>query len=320
MQESVAFVLCIENNAIREQALLLIESIRTFAGKHKDAEIIAISTRGLGVEAVTQRRLAQLNVRYVDLPLNRGCPDYGPTNRIYGAAWAAQNSTASTLIVVDSDTIFLGEPELLGGDFDFAGRPVDLKNTTSTGPGDPLETYLASLCAEVGCSLDTIPFIELVVDRHRVRATYNAGYSVVRRENAVLELAADIFTRSAERDLRLRRGASTQVFASTGWVGTVANEYWGSSQAVMSVAIWSTGQRVKQLDARYNVPLHLLADQEALSEEWSGINPVHVHYHWLFTPKHWSRTVELLASLGTQGDRLDWLLSRMPLSGAECPT
>jgi hypothetical protein len=89
MQESVAFVLCIENNAIREQALLLIESIRTFAGKHRDAEIIAISTSGLGVEAVTQRRLAQLNVRYVDLPLNRGCPDYGPTNRIYGAAWAA---------------------------------------------------------------------------------------------------------------------------------------------------------------------------------------------------------------------------------------
>lgn len=150
MQETVAFVLCIENNLIRDQALLLIESIRTFAGKHKDAEIIAISTRGLGVEAVTQRRLAQLNVRYVDLPLNRGCPDYGPTNRIYGAAWAAQNSTASTLIVVDSDTIFLGEPELLGGDFDFAGRPVDLKNTTSTGPGDPLETYLASLVCRGG--------------------------------------------------------------------------------------------------------------------------------------------------------------------------
>jgi hypothetical protein len=175
------------------------------------------------------------------------------------------------------------------------------------------------LCAEVGCSLDTIPFIESVVDRHRVRATYNAGYSVVRRENAVLELAAYIFTRSAERDLRPRRGASTQVFASTGWVGTVANEYWGSSQAVMSVAIWSTGQRVKQLDARYNVPLHLLADQEALSEEWCRINPVHVHYHGLFSPKHWPRPLNLLRALGTQEDRLDWLLS-MPLSGAECPT
>ena len=52
MQEQPAFVLCIESNAILDQALLLIESIRTFGGRHRDAEILAIAPRpALGVDA-----------------------------------------------------------------------------------------------------------------------------------------------------------------------------------------------------------------------------------------------------------------------------
>jgi hypothetical protein len=289
-----------------------------FAGAYRDADIIAVSARGNGIDLNTQRQLARLNVRYVDLPLNQVCPEYGSANRIYGAAWAARNCGASTLVVLDSDTISFDEPELLGTEFDVAAGPVDLRHTTSTGPHDPIEGYLAALCGEVGAAVDVLPFIETTMDRCWVRAAYNGGYMVVRRETEILELAADLFTRSVTMDLRPRKGVTSQVIASTGWVG-LASEYWGSNQAATSVAIWSTGQRVKQLDARYNVPLHLLADQEALSEEWSGISPVHVHYHWLFTPKHWSRTVELLASLGTQGDRLDWLSKRAPLSGTEHP-
>ena len=38
MQEDPAFVLCIENNAIRDQALLLIESIRAFAGRYSGVD------------------------------------------------------------------------------------------------------------------------------------------------------------------------------------------------------------------------------------------------------------------------------------------
>jgi hypothetical protein len=196
MSDMVAFILCIENNAVREQALLLIESIRTFAGAHKSAEVIAISPRGNGVDSTTQRRLDDLGARYVDLPLNQGCPDYGSANRIYAAAWAARNCTASTLIVLDSDTIFFGEPELLEAEFDVAARPVDLRHATSSGPGDPKESYLVSLCALAGTTIDVLPFIDTSLDRCRVRAAYNGGYLVVRRENGVLELAADIFTRS----------------------------------------------------------------------------------------------------------------------------
>lgn len=316
MMETVAFVLCIENNALRDQALLLIQSIRSFAGHYKDSEIIAISPRGNGVDSATLGQLEELGVGYVDLPLNQVCPEYGSANRIYGAAWAAQNNSASTLIVLDSDTIFLGEPELLGSEVDVAARPVDLKYASSTGPGNPLESYFEALCALAGTTIDVLPHVETTIDRVRVRAAYNGGYVVVRRDSGVLELAADIFTRSVMQGLR-PRGGGKEVFASTGWVGPAASEYWGSNQTATAVAMWSTGQRVKELDQRYNVPLHLLARQKTLDDKWIGLNPLHVHYHWMLNPEHRPRALEVLSVLGVTPEQLAWLAERTPLRPVE---
>src|ERR1700730_8143910 len=102
-QEDPAFVLCIENNAIRDQALLLIESIRAFAGTYSGAEILAIAPRPAhGVDGATRTRLEQLGATYHEAPLNTHCPVYGGANRVYAAAWAAENAAASSLIVLDS--------------------------------------------------------------------------------------------------------------------------------------------------------------------------------------------------------------------------
>jgi hypothetical protein len=248
----------------------------------------------------------------VDLPLNRVCPEYGSANRIYGAAWAAQHSEASTLIVLDSDTVFFGEPELLGEEFDVAARPVDLRNTTSSGPEDPNETYLKSLCRLAGMTVDSIPFTETTMDHCRVRATYNGGYFMVRRDSGILELAADIFTHSVREGLRVRKGAP-DLFASTGWVGPVASEYWGSNQVATSIAIWRTTRRVKELSRRYNVPLHILAEQTAFVQEWIGVNPLHVHYHWMLNEGHCPRALESIAALGVSADQVAWLAERTPL-------
>ena len=65
MQEKPAFILCIENNAIREQALLLIESIRASTGQHRDADIFAVAPRpNLGVDKETRAALEALDVIY----------------------------------------------------------------------------------------------------------------------------------------------------------------------------------------------------------------------------------------------------------------
>jgi hypothetical protein len=184
---TAAFVLCIENNEVRGQALLLIESLRRFGGRFAGSEVLAVAPRrGLGVDSSTRDRLDALEATYHEEPLNEICPEYASANRIYAGAWAARHCRAETLFVLDSDTLVLGEPEPLGSEWDLAMRPVDLKGSTSEGEGDPFEPYWASICDLAGIPVESLPFVETVLDRRRVRASYNAGYALVRRSSGIL--------------------------------------------------------------------------------------------------------------------------------------
>lgn len=317
MQETVVFVLCIENNATREQALLLIKSIRAFAGKHSNADIFAIAPRpNLGVDSATRAELDALRVIYHEAPLNISCPEYGSANRVYAAAWAARNTSATTLIVLDSDTLFLDEPELLGPHADVAARPVDLKGSAMAGPQDEFEPYWAALCEIAKHPIDQLPWVETTIGRDIIRASYNGGYSIVRRDSGIMERAADIFTSSVLAGLRPYKGhPAFQVFSSTGYVSPLASEYWGSNQATFSIAAWSTTQRLRTLDARYNVPLYLLVELERERPEWIGTAPVHIHYHWMFNSKYSSTAWQILRLLGVPTDRLDWVAAHTPFDG-----
>jgi len=110
---TLGFVLCIENNGIRDQALLLCESIRRYGGRYRNGPIVAFAPRpGLGVDAETRARLVDLAVEYVDEPLNTTCLTYAPANRVFAGAYAERHSRSDFLAVLDSDTVWLDEPEL----------------------------------------------------------------------------------------------------------------------------------------------------------------------------------------------------------------
>ena len=88
------FVLCIENNAICAQALLLCESIRRFGGRHRDAPILAVAPRpGLGIDGAgppaSGRRWASSTPRSPSIVV---CPEYGSANRVFAAAWAERRA------------------------------------------------------------------------------------------------------------------------------------------------------------------------------------------------------------------------------------
>ena len=310
--ESAAFVICIENNETRGQALLLIESLRTFGGRFAGSTVFAVAPRpGLGIDAPTRARLEALEATYHEAALNTVCPEYASANRVYAAAWAVRNCRADTLFVLDSDTLFVGEPEPLGPDWDLAARPVDVKGPTSEGPGDPFESYWAAMCGLAGMALEALPKVETVFDRRRVRASYNGGYTVVRRTSGILERAADLFTRSVNAGLRPYAGvAGHRVFASTGEVPPRSAEYWGSNQAALAIAAWSTTRQVRELDRRFNVPLHLLADPERWSGDWANLRPLHLHYHWLLRAGHREQALATMARIGVPADRLEWIRER----------
>jgi hypothetical protein len=307
------FVLCIEENAIREQAILLCRSIRRFAGRHRQSPIVAVAPRpGLGVAGETRRELDALDVSYVEEPLNLSCPEYGSANRVAAAAWVEARVASPWVVVLDSDTVFLGEPEL-PADADAAVRPVDCKGITSEGPDDPLDAYWRRLAALQGVAVDVLPFVPTSDGGHRVRASYNGGLIVVRRELGILQAWAALFERSIAEGLKPWRGSGINIYASTGYVGEAASEYWGTNQAALSLAIWSRTTRVRHYPDAYNVPLHLLVARPELMERPQHGPPIHVHYHWLFTAAHMHSALAALRRLGTTPEVLGWLEERLPI-------
>jgi glycosyltransferase involved in cell wall biosynthesis len=309
---TACFVLCIENNGIRDQALLLCRSIRRFAGRYRDAPILAYAPRpGLGVDAATRRQLEALDVEYVDAPLNATCREYPPANRVFAGAHAETHSDADFLVVCDSDTVWLDEPEL-PVHADAAVRPVDSKGSATRGPGDRFEAYWARLAELGGTSLERLPFLRSTIGNERIRASYNAGFTIARRRLGMLTRCADIFAASVGAHMRPYAGTGMEIVASTGAVGRDGSEYWGSSQAALTLAIWATTDRVVHYPDCYNVPLHLVASEGEIDPRWLARPPVHLHYHWMFDERHHENAMELLARLRVPADRRAWLLERTP--------
>ena len=179
-------------------------------------------------------------------PLNDTASPYGPINRIVAGAWAETVSPQPYLVVLDTDTVFLGEPRFVRAD---AGvRPVDVKGSASSGVDDPLDAYWTRMCALGGIDPSQLPRITTAVDNISIRASYNSGFAVLRRDRGILQRTREIFFGSLSENLRPLAGRKLNILASTGLVGLQASEWWGSSQAALSVAIWSKTSDVYTFD------------------------------------------------------------------------
>lgn len=302
---------------MEQQGLLLCESIRRFAGRYAGCRIVAVSPRpALALAREGQRALRRLGVRYVALDLNRTGSAYGTINRILVSRWAEKTLKTAYLAVLDTDMLFVAEP-----DFRHAAvgvRPVDAKGSASNGPSDPLDAYWARMCGYVGIGLDDLPMIRSTVSDEHLRASYNGGFAVVRREMEVLTATAAVFETSFAKNDRPLRDRGLDILASTGQVGSEASEWWGSSQTALSVGIWSTTRDVLTYDARYNIPLHLVADGHTT---WplDGKTPILVHYHALLGAEHRTVLPRALATIGCPPAVTAWLMDALSATPTRRP-
>lgn len=284
---NVGFVACIEGGVLEAQALLLFESIRRYTGRFSDCPIYALSPRtGHSISKGAREKLDQLRVNYIDLILNTECPEYGSANRVAAAAYIEEVYPHEILVILDSDTLFLREPDeiLLMPDVEVAVRPVDLKGMCTAGPADPFDSYWRDLCRCCGVDYEKIPWIESFVDRHRIKASYNGGLVIVRGNLGILRQWADFFFASVRA--RLTPYSENRRFRSgAGWIDSSASRLWGSNQAALSLAIWSNTQRVQELPPTYNYPLTLHDRIDKATAKAVFPHLVHVHYHWLLEEK-----------------------------------
>jgi hypothetical protein len=305
----IAFVFCIEGTAIEPQGLLLAESIRRFAGRYAAAPVVAVNPRPhLPIARGSERRLAELGVRYVREPLNLTLSPYLAINRIVAGRWAERNVAAEYIVLLDTDTLFVRPPSFARADVGV--RPVDAKGATSAGPHDPLDAYWSEMCALAGITPAALPYVTATVDGMRVRASYNGGFCIAKRSLGVFQETNRVFEVSRRRDMRPLRGRGASIYASTGYVDAEASEWWGSSQAALSVAIHARTHDVRVYDARYNVPLHLI-EPDPGAARWAASDPVLLHYHWLGAPQHRSDLFRRLERFDVGAAFVAWLRDRL---------
>jgi len=307
----IAFLICVEANRLEPQARLLCESIRTFGGRYRQAPILAVSPRpalALGPEA--RAHLEALGVSYVVEPLNDTGNSYGTINRIVAGAWAEAVSPRPYLVLLDTDTLFVAEPEFVRADVGV--RPVDVKGSASSGAGDPQDAYWVRMCRLGGIDPSRLPMLATTIDGVRIRASYNGGFTVVRRDLGILARTHEIFFASFEENLRPLAGKEQNVLASTGFVGLETSEWWGSSQAALSIAIWSRTSDVHTFDECYNIPLHNLVEPGRSWPLGEGREPVLLHYHYLAEVEFQAHFRHVLARIGCSPDVLRWIEDRLP--------
>jgi hypothetical protein len=105
---------------------------------------------------------------------------------------------------------------------------------------------------------------------------------VARGGLGVLRRWADFFFASIRHGLRPPSSAYS-IRAGVGWVAPEAAKLWGSNQAALALAIWSTTRRVRQLPPTYNYPLHMHEQIDPAVARAVFPKLVHVHYHWMLS-------------------------------------
>lgn len=305
------FVLIAESGVLELQALLLCESIRRFAGTHARSPITVVSPRSARRPSpATLRALVQLDAEYLPIEIDSCCPAYGTSFRVHAAAHVERRPGPPTVVQLDSDTIFLAEPDFGLTGSDAAARPVDVKGMCTTGAGDPFDPWWRRLCAMLGIDYEQVPMITTTVDRQTIRASYNGGLVATRRACGLFQRTENVFRRLAAAGMRPWPDGPT-VRTATGVLSGAATAYWGTSQAAFSIAAVAGGHRVRLLPETYNFPLHLVAEMS------TPIPPslVHLHYHWLFSADATDAN-PIARKFKLPAEVAEWLATRLPLDPA----
>jgi len=305
----VEFVLIAEAGALAAQALMLCASIRTFGGAFSRSRITVVSPRAnRRPSPATIRAIEQLQAEYLALEIDSCCPDYGTSYRIHAAAWIERRAGPAIIIQLDSDTIFVSDPDPSLFDCDAAARPVDVKGMCTTGDGDPFDPYWRKLCALANVEYDQLPVIRTTVDRLAVRASYNGGFLTARRSLGLFGRTEDIFRKLVAERLYSWTADGPLMRTGTGFLRGAATSYWGTSQAAFSLAAVAGNHQVRLLPPTYNFPWHSLNDHsDAIPRPL-----VHLHYHWLFAEPG-APGLAADPRLGLSDDVVEWLKARLPL-------
>ena len=192
--DQVAFMTYVLSPDQERKAAVLIDSIRTFAGRYSEAPIYV----ALGdPEGIPCESLAGDGVMLVPLPADKASLNY-----LYGVkplACAEVEKLAAgnvgTLIYLDPESLVLGQPDahILAGGRRVSIRPVHLVNNIGQPPSDPVDGYWGPIYQKAGIDPASVPVVETIVDMKTVRGYYCCIIMSVRPQDGIFREWLRIF-------------------------------------------------------------------------------------------------------------------------------
>jgi hypothetical protein len=291
---SLAFLLCVENGRLEEEAKLLCRSIRRNGGRYSDAAIHTFQPRhGRAIREETLAALRDCGACHHTEILNDALANHGTLNKVFVCARAEEMLAEDVLVFLDSDTVLTGEPAALGlpATLDAAARPAESSSLNSWGPDDPRDGYWRELYRFL--DLRAEPFVETELG-NRVRAFFSAGLVAVRRQAGLFRSWQADFWRLVRSDR-----------VPEGWMRRM-------DEVALTATLVRAFDRVRVLDGRYNYLVYRRSRMPAPWRQAPLEDLVHLHYRQCF---HHPGYLQLLdPPFDPDSEMLRWLERQLPLA------
>ena len=288
------------NKSSETNALLLAESIRTFAGSLSQNPIWCfMPDYGKQLSTTVKDKLLALNVTLIPFKIDYEILRFPFTGQVLTTALAESVACgqADFLAWLDTNTIVLQEPkDFLLQDYKSLGfRPVH-HTLVGSRYDEPLDPFWALIYRYCNVPKDRVFPLMTHVDGTRIRPYFNAGLLVARPERRLFRTWRDTF-------FKVYREPSFQEFYQQDERYMVFIH-----QAVLSGVILSTlaTDELQELPPKYNYPLHLHA-QDVTDHRPSCLEELVTFRHEGFygDPK-W------IEKMPAKGSLKQWIAERLP--------
>jgi hypothetical protein len=195
-QQTVVFATIAEDTTSLRYVLVLAESIRTFAGRLKDAPIWVYAPQDVvAMDRITQDRFSELKVAIKESRAPVEALTFFYARKVFDAAKAESEADGRATIIVwmDPDTIVLGEPAdlMLSDAVNLGFRPVMHLRIASL-YAEPPDAFWSRLYERLHVAESTLFPMTTIADHKTIRPYFNAGLLVTRPECGVFrKWAAD---------------------------------------------------------------------------------------------------------------------------------
>jgi len=299
-KNKLAILFVAEAGIYVEQAKLLALSIQEFLPNVQKDTFIFCPRKQYLPDQKEIRELKRLSSAVFTYDLNRDHVDFPLANTLYSAAFFESTFPEyKSILLVDTDTVFLNQPEKGVFKPGIHVRVVDNKGVGTLGPEDPNDAFWKSLFSYFDLPLPKIA-LETTIRRERIRPYFNSGFTWCNAVPGFFAKWLEDFRVLMESPLR------------PDYVGRDGTNFGFFEQLALAITTRRYPDLIHGLpqNMNYPIPFHPLLKQENRSIPLHDLT--HVHYHkWFQHPRFVDHVFDESEKNTSQ---FKWLQDKLPLN------